>query len=556
MALNSTGPLSLGGSTVGQSINLELGQSATALASINATNFRTLAGVASGQISISNFYGKSSSVGYYSFVPSPGPTAGSYWAQGGYLDSSGNVYISWYTNAFKMNAAGTVQWSNRYTFNGSAINSVVNYTNNSSTSLFNGGSYTTVAGWQNSTSTSTKAVGMIINSDGSPTAPFQVAPDVIPGGYTYNSTSTNPLCMSLGPNSGAFAAGSIYSGSNPGYYCCGVYYPGSSLTWYSWGLMHFRNRDGATNYDTYVNIQQYSFYYVGGPIGMYTNNNTGNNYTWTTSVTDSVGTVVLRAISLSPSGGGSGIASYSFKWSTNQYVNGGQVTAITANTSIYHAGTTNTNYGVITKFNKATTTSSLITGYSAYSVSNSSYQYYSANQPVLTTDSSGNVYVGIAVLKTSQQNAVGFWLAKFNSSFVLQWQREIFETASTVSGYTSSNQLWMGINQMNVSSDGNFLNCYGYFALSTNNSYNLRQGLALNLPTDGSKTGTITINYPTATSTYVLMTYAAASSTVSSVSLTTGGTDNTGNFNVVVGNTGTLASTTSTYTPTVTSGNW
>lgn len=63
MTLNASGPISLGGSTVGQSINLELGVSATALASINATNFRTLAGVPSGQISLSNFYGKSNTAG-------------------------------------------------------------------------------------------------------------------------------------------------------------------------------------------------------------------------------------------------------------------------------------------------------------------------------------------------------------------------------------------------------------------------------------------------------------------------------------------------------------
>jgi hypothetical protein len=60
MTLNASGPISLGGSTVGQSINLELGNSATALASINSAPFRTLAGVASGAIALSNFYGKSS----------------------------------------------------------------------------------------------------------------------------------------------------------------------------------------------------------------------------------------------------------------------------------------------------------------------------------------------------------------------------------------------------------------------------------------------------------------------------------------------------------------
>lgn len=60
MPLNSSGPISLGGSTSGQSINLELGQSATAQVSMNDTNVRTLAGVASGAIIMpTNFYGKS-----------------------------------------------------------------------------------------------------------------------------------------------------------------------------------------------------------------------------------------------------------------------------------------------------------------------------------------------------------------------------------------------------------------------------------------------------------------------------------------------------------------
>ena len=66
MALNSSGPLSFGGATTGQSINLELGVSATATASINSASFRTLAGVPSGAISVSNFYGKSNTVGNYS----------------------------------------------------------------------------------------------------------------------------------------------------------------------------------------------------------------------------------------------------------------------------------------------------------------------------------------------------------------------------------------------------------------------------------------------------------------------------------------------------------
>lgn len=81
MTLNASGPISLGGSTVGQSVNLELGNSATALASINSTQFRTLAGVPSGAIALSNFYGKSNAVawvyylGQYKDAPNTGASA-------------------------------------------------------------------------------------------------------------------------------------------------------------------------------------------------------------------------------------------------------------------------------------------------------------------------------------------------------------------------------------------------------------------------------------------------------------------------------------------------
>jgi len=60
MTLNSSGPISLGGTGANASINLELSQSATAQVSLNDTNVRTLAGVASGAIVMpTNFYGKS-----------------------------------------------------------------------------------------------------------------------------------------------------------------------------------------------------------------------------------------------------------------------------------------------------------------------------------------------------------------------------------------------------------------------------------------------------------------------------------------------------------------
>jgi len=72
MPLNSSGPISIGGSTAGESINLELGRSATAQSNLNESDLRTLAGVASGAISLSNFYGKAN----VAFTPDGGASAG------------------------------------------------------------------------------------------------------------------------------------------------------------------------------------------------------------------------------------------------------------------------------------------------------------------------------------------------------------------------------------------------------------------------------------------------------------------------------------------------
>ena len=59
MTLVSSGQLSIGGNAANRSINLELELAQNANSSLNQTNFRTLAGVSSGTISIEDFYGKS-----------------------------------------------------------------------------------------------------------------------------------------------------------------------------------------------------------------------------------------------------------------------------------------------------------------------------------------------------------------------------------------------------------------------------------------------------------------------------------------------------------------
>jgi hypothetical protein len=64
MTLNSTGPISLGGSTAGQSIALELNLSATATISLNDTAVRDLLErtTAGSSVGFNNAYGKSSVV--------------------------------------------------------------------------------------------------------------------------------------------------------------------------------------------------------------------------------------------------------------------------------------------------------------------------------------------------------------------------------------------------------------------------------------------------------------------------------------------------------------
>jgi len=66
MTIQSSGEISLGGSTTGRSVNLTLGKTATATVSMNDTAVRGLAGVATGAVSFSNFYSKSLS---YAITP-------------------------------------------------------------------------------------------------------------------------------------------------------------------------------------------------------------------------------------------------------------------------------------------------------------------------------------------------------------------------------------------------------------------------------------------------------------------------------------------------------
>lgn len=112
MALNSSGPLSLGGATTGQSINLELGNAATATASINSTQFRTLAGVPSGAISIFNFYGKSNGAFFIAYYgASSGPAGGATTDSSGTFCATNDFENGSGINLLQISATGTfLRW--------------------------------------------------------------------------------------------------------------------------------------------------------------------------------------------------------------------------------------------------------------------------------------------------------------------------------------------------------------------------------------------------------------------------------------------------------------
>ena len=124
MPLNNSGPISLGGATVGQSINLELGKAATALASINAADFRALAGVPTGLIRLSDFYGKSSISYWFATFGAGSPSGNRVLTDvlGGpamAVTSSGTVYGFFSASSdqdpvfFKLNPNGTVAFQTR-----------------------------------------------------------------------------------------------------------------------------------------------------------------------------------------------------------------------------------------------------------------------------------------------------------------------------------------------------------------------------------------------------------------------------------------------------------
>jgi len=106
MTLNSSGPISLGGTTAGQSIEIENGGNGTTTISLNDAAVRTLAGVPSGAIAMpTNFWGKSNRVAIsYTFTTNTGNASLALSAISGYSAGKSDVTITVNT--------GVYLWSN------------------------------------------------------------------------------------------------------------------------------------------------------------------------------------------------------------------------------------------------------------------------------------------------------------------------------------------------------------------------------------------------------------------------------------------------------------
>jgi len=142
MALASSGTLSIGGSTANRSINLELGRSATATSSLGESALRTLAGVSSGAISISDFYGASSSLDTQTVTSAISGTYGSSFYFQGYR-SGVHGSISDGTCNFKAGATIINLYSSHvYSTDRVFFELTGNYTNSGFTTMsFNGNNY-------------------------------------------------------------------------------------------------------------------------------------------------------------------------------------------------------------------------------------------------------------------------------------------------------------------------------------------------------------------------------------------------------------------------------
>lgn len=428
MALNSSGPISLAGTTAGQSIEIENGGNGTTQISLNDAAVRSLAGVASGAITMpTDFWGKSNAVyfvQYYSAFPVFGSS----------VDGSGNMYLAGMRSGNQscqvINAGATTitqKW-------------------------FSGGGYISgnYAGALISGSSSTVGFFSAAGIDLYTASTLSFSPTTrrrwnTPSGlsFAYGTPSVKQVVMA--PNGTIYAAcGTQF------YYCCS--------SWESWGVGSLTSA-GAYNWFSTAQSANYNARCV-------TTDSSSNVYSGGISPGNQGGTWIKFNSSGTPTFG-IGLIGVS------------NITGIAVDSSgnVYTCGEGgNSSVAVITKQNSSGTI--LWSRFINYTGSGGIYRFSPYN---IALDSSNNVYV-LAATNTNNNSFNCLGLVKYNTSGVYQWGRKIYSGASgggSGTYYSSQGVITLSITPSNTIALG-FVDGGS-------------SGIAMAIPTDGSKTGTYAI---------------------------------------------------------------
>jgi hypothetical protein len=511
MALNSSGPLSMGGSTVGQSINLELGVSATAQGALNDASFRTLAGVASGQISISNFYGKSNTVGNYSLTTLTSNIQ--HYGNSTRVDSSGNQWLFCQSGTSPQPIL-VAKWNSA-----NVIQSVTNSSTFGGTPYFSGAVITPNRS-QVIGSDSSGNMYVIGNCFGSgPSLPGMI-------GTTYTKYNS----------SGTYQAGTLYSRyatSFNGYPAYLSYFYGKTIGSDSSGNGY------SPVYWYYVWIQGYSGpccctpnYYADTDVYSIKTTSTpgfGYSYRWgrmagqtggyavTSSAVDSSGNSVSSTNAQVPGVGyktlilkqnSSGTVQWAYSYRIT--VSGSNATfssdegrqLLDSTGSFYSLGVTGAGY---MKVNSSGTyqyaTRFVPVGFSSYDLRGG------------VIDSSDNLYL-YGQANNGSSNLQQLYVIKFNSSGTLQWARSIsYDTSPFNGGGTRK------LDEVSVAINGTSLS----IAFNASNPATPSSAVwgSLLYPQSGSFTGTTNVFFPGSSTNYLTFTIASLSVTFTAATLVT-----------------------------------
>jgi hypothetical protein len=469
MTLNSSGPISFGGSTTGQSINLELGVSATALASINSTSFRTLAGVASGQISLSNFYGKSNASYWMSKLDYPALSLS--------INISGsNIY--WFSVD---NGANTLGITTVIPVAGGSSIAMKNITQSTNNWGFPITDYKTnkAAMYSSNTGNAYSSFGAVNTYSNIGITAFNPSTGALVAQKNSQGTAT-PAGVLQHPTSNSFY---VFCNFITGIYCCTIY-------------------PYAVKFDSTLSTINYVLQgnnYVSGLVRDATVSTDGTLW-WTNNGSNQFGKITSTTATL---------------YGLNYAQNGCCLNYLKTNTNYILYGFVDNNahagYAII-DVSTGTPTRNYQTSISSTGLNNQ-----------VISDSSGNIYL-ISFVSTS----IGLYICKFNSSNVLQWARQFTVTGLSLAEY------WLA-------TDTNGTNLI--ITCNIGSSY---YPIILNLPTDGSKTG----SYSVGGNTLVYQTASITQITPTTYITITGGSTSVTSYSTTA--TATKSYTTTTRSQTIT----